>query len=152
MEDSEPLAPWDSAVEQLTALANAMSDGRGGRGVLVAGDAWRMEVRATRKDIAVVIRPRAPGARPRLDDYQLVLIYGCGYQPLGAEGQPEGFAKSLGLKPGFQWDEQTLREVLLEAVALHRHVLGVQPAGLEVIDETRSARIPIGRPPGRRRR
>jgi hypothetical protein len=118
--------PWDTHLETITAKLDQMTDGKvRGRVVLLQEDGWIVEFRGAGRSITVQFgHPGLPDVMP--GDYGRAIIYGCDYQPLGNEGRPVGFGKTLTLREGFKWDEEGIREVVLEAVGVLRYVLKVE--------------------------
>lgn len=146
------LDPWDEQLESATALLDQLTGGgRSGRIFIHAPCDWRVEIRGSTRTVR--IQAAYTGGRPDLDDYRLVVIYALGYHGPPAETHPATFTKQLSLHEGHHWDEQTLREIVLEALGLLRHVLGVPAsADLRLDDQTRPAPgLALGRLPKRRR-
>jgi hypothetical protein len=77
----------------------------------------------------------ADGTPPVPGDYALAVIYGCDFQPIGDEGRPSGFGKTLTYREGYSWDEQAVREVVLEAIGILRYVLGVHDASAVIFED-----------------
>ena len=87
-----------------------------------------------------------------LNDYQLVLLYNTSFFA-PAVAHPRTFEKTLNLQEGYTWDEQTLRELVLELLGLFRLVLGVPVESLSAAESARPEPRGIPRPrlPKRRR-
>jgi hypothetical protein len=141
--------PWDGDLETITAALVAGAAGhRTGVIRATADNGWRADFSATRRSVTVLLAP-APGAPPppAPGDYQLALIYGLDYQAVDDAPPPRSFAKTLSLREGFRWDEESLREIALEGLGLLRHALGA--SAITTDDQTRAgiaARAPrIGR-------
>jgi hypothetical protein len=129
--------PWDVHLEAVTAALNAVTGGSRGGVVSVHGArGWRAEFRASRRSVTALLGPTNDAA-PSLSDYRLAILYGLQFEPLG-EPPPTSFAKTLTVQEGYRWDEQMIREVVLEAIAALRLVLGEDDAAAaRFIDETR---------------
>lgn len=126
---------WDELLETATTALDRLASGRSGEFWLRSGT-WHARLRATRKTVNTHIQfgGAAPGIR--LNDYQLVLLYGVNYTS-SAGAYPSAFAKTLSLQDGYQWDEQSLREVVLEVLGLLRYALAVPADGLSTQDVSR---------------
>jgi hypothetical protein len=125
---------WDSVVEELTGMLVRMTSGEKGiEGVVVtAGEAY---VAFAGDDETLMMQTPSNDFLPdteQLDDFQQMLIFGLGYEYDMESEEPENFAKELELdEPG--WEEQTLREVALEAVGMLRYVyVRTRPDAYEV--------------------
>ncbi|MFN0146590.1 MAG: hypothetical protein ACKVT1_08775 [Dehalococcoidia bacterium] len=146
--------PWDEHLEAATGLLDGLTGGgRGGRLFIQAPGDWHLEMRGTKRTVWVQV---AGGAGQHLvDDYRLVLVYSLGYHAPPGEAHPTTFTKQLSLQEGYNWDEQTLREIVLEALGLLRHVFSVPAsARLQLDDQTRPAAglsLARGKLPRRRR-
>ena len=134
--------PWDTHLESATAALERLTSGsRSGRLLIREPGGWQAEIRGAKQTVRVQISSQAGQARAlRLDDYRLVVAYGLGYHPPPGDSQAGTFTKQLSLHEGYHWDEQTLREIVLEVLGLLRHVMGVPPdAALAVEDASRQA-------------
>jgi hypothetical protein len=139
------LDPWDTILEGATALLDGLTGGsRSGRVVLRTARGWLAEFRSSGRTLTVQLSAPDTDLPSLLGDYHLALIYGAGFRPLGDEGRPRGFGKSLSLHEGFRWDEQTLREVVLETIGVLRFVFGVTDASTAALDD--ATRIGSGLP------
>ena len=119
---------WDSHLEDITeALSISLDRGARGHVALETAVGWRAEFRAHGRTVSASLRHR-DGAGGMPGDFARAVIYGCDYSPIGDEGRPDGFAKSLTVREGFGWDEQMLRELVLEVLGLVRHTLGAGSA------------------------
>lgn len=141
--------PWDGDLEAITAALVAGAAGqRTGVVRATADNGWRADFSATRRSVTVILAP-VPDVTlpPAPGDYQLALIYGLDYQAVDDAPDHRSFAKTLTLREGFRWDEESLREIVLEGLGLLRHALGASAITTE--DYTRAgiaARAPrIGR-------
>ena len=144
------LEAWDHVLERATATLVGLTGGRSGAAVLRSA-AWEARFRADRRSVTVQLNSPSRMQPPRLNDYQLVLIYAADYEvPDGAS--PAFFAKTLTLHEGFQWDEQSLREVVLEVLGIFRYVLGHEPTAVKFADESRPPVLKVGRALAQRRR
>ena len=115
---------WDSHLEAVTTALSSALDGRTtGRVTLESVTGWTAEFRAHGRTVTTSFRHRT-GASAVTGDYIRAVLYGCDFSPIGDEGRPSGFVKSLTVREGFGWDEQMLRELVLEALGLYRYVLG----------------------------
>lgn len=133
---------WDALLERLTAQLAGFASGRGGTGALES-PTWTAHVQADRRSVAVRLQLAADN-QERLDDYQLVLIYSAGYDP-GRGYPPVSFSRGMTLREGFQWDEQSLREVVLELLGIFRHVLKVEVASLSLAAPVTRPTVPVAR-------
>jgi hypothetical protein len=145
--------PWDGHLEAVTEKLEAMTSGRvRGRVVLVQRDGWIVEFRGAGRSLTIQYS-HAGGADAMPGDYAKAIIYGCDYHPLGNEGRPVAIGKTLTLREGFKWDEQGVREVVLEALGLLRYTLGVgSPDEMEFQDHTRQGPIAVAKSTVQRRR
>ena len=149
-------SPWDLHLEPVTqSLARFTAGGAAGRATLAANDGWQVQFRGSRKSVSVQIA--RPQSSAPLDDYELVILYGLEYDAPGTPANPLLFAKTLSIRDGFGWDEQTLREVVLEALGILAVVFRLTNADAFAFSETTEPRrvLPnVARPkvPGRRRR
>ncbi len=131
--------PWDEHLETLTGGLGALTAGaRSGRFRLHSAPGWSAEFRAGQRSITIGLQWAAPPA-PRLTDYQLVLLYGLGFHAPGQPPHPVTFSKVLSLHEGYHWDEQTLREIVLETLGILRHCLGAAAEGAAIEDTSRPA-------------
>ncbi len=134
--------PWDNVLEGATLLVERLTQGHArGRVIVRTAEGWVAELTGAGRKISLQFA--RPGAPVLLGDYQLVLIYGCDYEPIGDEGRPKGWGKTLSLREGFHWDEQSLRETVLELLGVFRYVLGAAGAGVSLEDATRPAGVPL---------
>ncbi len=148
-----PADSWDDLLEGATGLLDGLTGGsRSGRVAIRTEHGWVVDFRASGR--AVSTQGAIPGdTLPRpLNDYQLAVLYGGGYRPTGNEGRPTGFVKTLTLGDGFRWDEQTLREIVLEALGILRFVLGAGDAAEASLENATRAPSILPRPKLRRRR
>lgn len=121
------LDPWDPVLEALTLRLVDITSGHVARSCGVAWDdgGWRLRFKAHRRGMEVAL-----GARRRLDDdelpsdYQLGLVYGLGFAESDGDAARPEYIRGLQLREGGRWDEQTIREVVLESLGLLRYVLG----------------------------
>jgi hypothetical protein len=130
------ITAWDQILEEATPILEQLTSGKlRGRVLLQTESGWGAEIGAHGRTVSLQFA--RPGGTVQLDDYQLVLIYGCDFRPLGDEGRPKGWAKVLNLQEGYHWDEQTLRETVLELLGIFRHVLGIDGSTARMVDATR---------------
>jgi hypothetical protein len=142
--------PWDGHLEALTSRLVYLTGGSGrGSVVLLAAPACRMELSGNPRAVSVQL---AGPPTPSLDDYRLALLYGLGLHPVGDEGRPAAFAKTLTLHEGFAWDEQTLREIVLEGLAALRIILGAEDPLAATIEEKAAPPRPLPLPRRRKKR
>lgn len=135
--------PWDTHLEAITgALAAILERGERGHCGLRAESGWTADLRAHGRSVTVSLRhPSGHEAMP--GDYARAVVYGCDYSPIGDEGRPAGFIKTLTVRDGFGWDEQMLRELVLEALGLYGLVLGGgDPGGIAFQAEVRERSAP----------
>ncbi len=145
--------PWDGHLEAITAKLEQMTSGRlRGRLVLSQSGGWTTEFRGAGRSITVQFG-HAKGAAAAPGDYGLAIIYGCDFSPLGNEGKPIGFGKTLTVREGYGWDEQTIREVVLEGIGILRYILGVHDAASVVYeDHSRQGAVAMARQTVQRRK
>jgi len=118
------LEAWDAHLEDITGALGAMlGDTVRGHATLSATGGWTAGFRAHGRSVTASLRHR-DGASAAPGDYALALLYGCDYSSVADEGRPAGFAKTLTVRDGFGWDEQMLREFVLEVLGLFRFALG----------------------------
>jgi hypothetical protein len=145
---------WDDHLEAATTRLEELTSGRrSGRVFVAQPEGWRAELRGQKRTVWTQVTWQGdPAALPHLDDYRLVLAYGLSFHSPD-HGRPSSFTKQLTIQEGHHWDEQTLREVVLELLGLMRHVLGVpEETPLEFDDQTRSGpSLPLGKMAHRRR-
>jgi hypothetical protein len=145
--------PWDTHLEAVTARLDELTAGTvRGRVALVQPGGWTLDCRGAGRAITFQFgHPAGPEAMP--GDYGRAVIYGCSYSPLGNEGRPSGFGKTLSVREGFRWDEESIREQVLEAIGILRYVLGVSdPASVEFQDHTRQGPVAAARATVQRRK
>lgn len=141
--------PWDADLEAITAaLVAGAAGGRSGVVRAIGDSGWRADFSATPRSLTILLAPQpGPGLPPAPGDYQLAIIYGLDYQAVDTRAPSRSFAKTLSLREGFRWDEESLREAALEGLGLLRHVFGA--AAITTEDATRpsiASRAPrIGR-------
>lgn len=116
---------WETVVEDLTGLLVRMTAGeKGVDGVVVtAGEAY---VAFAGDEETLMMQAPSNDFLPddeELNDFQLMLVFGLGYEFDPESEEAENFSKELELDEPV-WDEQTLREVALEAVGMLRYVYG----------------------------
>jgi hypothetical protein len=144
------LDPWDDILEAATGALNGLVGGSRTGSFRLSAPAWDVEMRAHRRDVVVQFVAKSPPVQ--LDDYRLAVLYGCSLRPLGDLGSLRGFGKSLQVKAPHTWDEQMLREVVLEAVGLLRYILGAEDRStVSASDNTRAVSPLLARARGRRR-
>ncbi|MGD9934843.1 MAG: hypothetical protein AB7T37_14175 [Dehalococcoidia bacterium] len=125
---------WDVHLEAITAALCARFDGKArGRVNLETTAGWGAEFYARGRTVSASLRHR-DGVGNMPGDYALAVIYGCDYSPMGDEARPSGFAKSLTVREGFGWDEQMLRDLVLEVLGLLRYALGAGAAADAKVD------------------
>lgn len=90
--------------------------------VAAASGGWRAEAWIDPATFALDLVPPGPGARDELDDYQLALLYGLGFDDDGPDDAPL-FRQEFDYEEGEEWEEQALRELGLLALAALRDVL-----------------------------
>jgi hypothetical protein len=117
---------WDDHLEAATVRLEDLTSGRrSGRLFIAQAEGWRAEIRGQKRSVWMQVTWQGdPAALPQLDDYRLVLAYGLSFHTPDP-GRPSSFTKQLNIQEGYKWEEQTLREVVLELLGLMRHVLGV---------------------------
>jgi hypothetical protein len=138
-----PSDAWDALLERLTETLVELTAGRKTGFVTVrAAQGWLARVAATKRTVSVQVEADpATGMQVPLDDYQRVLLFGLEYQPFREWPPADSYAKSLTIKEGYEWDEQTLREIALEALGILRYVLGIADAGgIELSENLRAPR------------
>ncbi len=129
---------WDSHLEAITTALGAMLDGKArGPARLESETGWSAEFRAHGRTVSTSLRHR-DGTEGMPGDYARAVLYGCDFSPIGDEGRPAGFVKSMTVREGFGWDEQMLRELVLEVLGLFRFTLA---AG-----EAAESRVEVGAP------
>jgi hypothetical protein len=145
--------PWDPHLEAITEKIEQMTSGRlRGRMGLAQDGGWVVEFRGAGRSVTVQLSYGLGVAMP-LGDYALAVVYGCGYQPIGDEGRPAGFGKTLTYREGYSWDEQNVREVVLEAIGIVRYVFGVSDAAaMTLLDHSRQGPVAAARSTVQRRR
>ena len=122
------LDPWDVHLEAVTQKLDQLIGGRlRGRVALIQAGGWSLEFRGSGRTLTVQLG-NAMGVDAVPGDYARAIIYGCGFYPLGNEGRPDGFGKSLSMREGSRWDEESIREQVLEAIGILRYALGVPEA------------------------
>jgi hypothetical protein len=124
---------WDDALERVTAALVRLAGGREAGSIAVHAGGWATEFRLTRRTVTVYLAPNAAGES--LTDYQLAIVYGLQFHALREWPPPTAFAKNLTIKEGYRWDEQMLREVALEALAIVRLTLSHDPPAAPAIHE-----------------
>lgn len=92
------------------------------RVVAAAGDGWRAEAWLDPETFVLDFVAPGPKARERLDDYQLALIYGLGFDDAEDGGLPR-FRQEYEYAPGDEWEDQALRELALLAFGALRDIL-----------------------------
>jgi len=145
--------PWDVHLEAVTSRLDQMTSGRvRGHVALRQDSGWIVEFRGAGRSLTVQFgHPRGAAAMP--NDYGRAVIYGCDYSPVGNEGQPSGFGKTMTLREGFRWDEQSIREVALEAIGVLRFLLEVPDATqVTFADATRQGPIAAAKSTVQRRK
>ncbi|OAI43765.1 hypothetical protein AYO38_02520 [bacterium SCGC AG-212-C10] len=113
---------WDEQLEAMTANLVAMAEGRGTPCGVRTDNGWRVVIGANKSSATIELTADA-AADPGLDDYELVVIYGLSFHVPKPWPATPTFRKRLTLQDGYSWEEQTLREVVLETLGLVRHVL-----------------------------
>lgn len=132
---------WDEHLEAGTAALDRLASGRSGE-FWFRSSTWHARLRGTRKTVNIHLQFGGEAQGVRLNDYQLVLLYGVNYTS-SSGAYPSAFAKTLSLQEGYQWDEQTLREIVLELLGLLRYGLGVEAAAITFQDVSRDGpRLP----------
>jgi hypothetical protein len=130
------LDPWDPVLEAVTLRLAEVTAGHLARGCAITWDdgGWQLRFRGHRKALDSGIAATADlGTDEPLSDYQLSIIYGLGFGAVGSEPRRPDFVRGLKLREGGRWDEQTLREVVLESLAILHYVLGCPgPAALSL--------------------
>ena len=115
--------PWDIHLEDTTDALGAMLVGAvRGHVRLLSPNGWTAELRGHGRSVTTSFS-HPEGAEGIPDDYRLAVIYGCDFSPVGDEGRPTGFVKTLSVREGYGWDEEMLREFVLESLGLFRIAL-----------------------------
>jgi hypothetical protein len=145
--------PWDPHLEAVTERLDRMTSGKlRGRVALVHPESWTLDCRGAGRSLTFQFA-HASGTAFELDDYARAVVYSGGWQPLGNEGRPIGFGKTLSLRDGFHWDEESIREQVLEAIGVMRYLLAVpDPASVEFQDHSRQGPIAVAKSSVQRRR
>lgn len=117
--------PWDATLEGVTAALGRFTAGPDGEVRVGSAAGWNVAFQAHRRTVSIAIWYAGAAPGPRLDDYRLVLLYGLDFHPAHDDPRTNVLRKTLTIQEGWTWDEQTLREVVLETLGLLRHVLGV---------------------------
>lgn len=145
--------PWDRHLEAVTQKLDEMTHGKlRGRVTLQQDDGWIAEFRGAGRSLTVQVgHPAGHAAMP--GDYGRAVIYGCDFIPIGNEGKPAAFGKTLTLREGYSWDEQAIREVVLETLGIIRYVLGVSRADdMTFYDHSRQGPVSLARQTVQRRK
>lgn len=141
---------WDTHLEDTTEALGAMLAGPvRGHVRLLSADGWTAEFRGHGRSVTAAFS-HPQGAEVAPDDYRLAVLYGCEFSPAGDEGRPTGFVKTLSVREGFAWDEEMLREFVLEALGLFRFIL--HAGGAAAVRFEATMRDAPTRPEGARRR
>ena len=141
---------WDALLESLTASMVGFTGGKHGEAFL-RSPGWQARFRANRRTVIAELSSGQAGPNPRLNDYQLVFLYAVDYTTPDP-GRPHTFHKNLTLKEGYQWDEQTLREFVLECLGLFRYVFACDSGSLAFEETSRTVVPNLPRPRLPRRR
>ncbi len=149
--------PWDATLEGVTASLCRFTTGPDGEVRVQSPAGWNVAFQARRRTVAIAIWYAGAPPGPRLDDYRLVLLYGLDFHPAHDDPRSNVLRKTLTTREGWSWDEQTLREVVLETLGLLRHILGVpEDQSLKLLEEVASAgpvrSLARGKLPARRKR
>lgn len=115
--------PWDPVLEAITLRLTEITSGQITRSCHVSCEraGWDLRFRGSRGGLETIVRPLARGSAAALSDYQLAIIYGLNF----TDGDDDGaLNRRLRLRDGGRWSEQTLREIVLETLAIARFVLG----------------------------
>lgn len=122
MDDADRL---DELLEPLTMALVALTERRGGKGVALEAQGWSL--RFTGGPSSLGMQLLAEAGMPALNDFQLSLIYRLHFERREGKGPPQFFVQYTVRKP-HHWEEQTLRELALEVLALLYYVLGCPAA------------------------
>jgi len=119
----------DERLEELTAaLVRLTGEARFDEQVVVeSGGGWALVAWVDEDTFAMDLVPSEPGAFERLDDYQLAVIYGLGFEDEEAEDDSVLFRQEFEYEAGEEWEEQALRELALLGLGLLRDVLHCSP-------------------------
>jgi len=134
---------WDDALERVTAALVTLGGGQAAGSATVHAATWAAEFRMTKRTVTVYLAPNATPPDRALSDYELAIVYGLQFHALREWPPPaSAFAKAMSIDEGYRWDEQMLREVVLEALGALRHVLSPDPAAEPSLDVDIKAQAP----------
>ncbi|MBI5946545.1 MAG: hypothetical protein HY875_00210 [Chloroflexi bacterium] len=88
--------------------------------------AWSAEIAGEASWLTAVLSRGEGRDGPPLDDFQLAIIYGLGFEK-DEEGSEPGFLQEWELEEGDSWEEDALRELALQTLALLSRVLDCGP-------------------------
>ena len=122
------VASLDSLLEDLVSeIVRLVDDQVFNERIIVRAPGWRLEYWLDPDTFAVDLKPdRGAGSVSELDDYQLALIYGLGFEDEGTEDHLL-LREEFDYEPGEQWEEQAIRELSLLGLAILRDVLDLRP-------------------------
>jgi hypothetical protein len=111
----------EALVEPLTQQLVKMTEG-GSDGVILSCGECYVQFAGGASDLLfeAVSNDFLPESR-QLNDLQVMLLFGMGFD-VGEDGEPANFSQEFGLEEGDNWEEQTLREFALQALALLYYV------------------------------
>lgn len=119
----------DAVMEELTSkLVELTQEGSGLEGVIAEAGDYFVQFAGGPDDIAfeTVSNDFLPEGR-QLNDYQLALLFGMGFEYDDEAAEGSNLFMEYELEEDDAWEEETLREFALQAVAILHYVFG-QPS------------------------
>ncbi|MGE5596601.1 MAG: hypothetical protein ACM3S1_11280 [Hyphomicrobiales bacterium] len=129
----------DLVLEELTAEILRLVDGEvTGEEIRVRTDGgWRLAAWLEPDTFAVDFVPEGDAQIDALDDYQLALIYGLGFED-EEQGERLFFRQAFDREEGEEWEEQAVRELALLGLGALRDVLRCAPISSYRVEGERS--------------
>ncbi|MCC6381799.1 MAG: hypothetical protein IT304_04780 [Dehalococcoidia bacterium] len=131
--DAATVAALDVLLEELTAALVAITERRGPKQALLHGGDWAVRYHGgqTALTLHLQARPDLPAAS-HPNDYQLALVYRSHLERWGPAHEAPQFLVEYTLRKPHRWEEQALRELALESIALLVYVFGCPPGALRL--------------------